>query len=333
MDIPPIGGSDAVYLTELSPRDKPWDAHKDQSRQVARRYDEGGYENYSKRIWDCAHSLQFALKPNEVGEVKFKLHAAKFCRVRFCPVCQWRRSMMWRSRFLKALPRVLEDYPKARFLFLTLTVKNCDLEDLRSQLARINKAWIALTKRKQFPAIGWVKSVEVTRGADGSAHPHLHCLLIVNPSYFTHGYWSQGLWTSQWKDCLKIEYNPVVNIKVVKDRKKKKEVPDVQVQVQEVPGVQRVPTDVLAGVLETLKYSVKPSDLAADSDWLIELTKQMHKTRSIGLGGILKEYLSEDEPEDLIHADLEEDLEVQKEDVKIIFDWAEIARKYARKSS
>jgi plasmid rolling circle replication initiator protein Rep len=344
MENPPIGGSNAAYLSELSPKDKPWDVHKEQSRAVASRYEQGGYEKYSKRIWECAQTLQFALRSNETGEVKFKLYAARFCRVRFCPVCQWRKSMMWRSRFIKVLPRILEERPKARFIFLTLTIKNCDLRDLRDTLARMNKAWKLLTLRKQFPAIGWVKSVEVTRGEDGTAHPHFHCLLLVHEGYFKRGYLSHATWTNLWKDCLKVEYNPIVNVKVVKDRKVKKSlsevyVPEVPVSDVLVPATAKVPEvpgvspDVLAGVLETLKYSVKPSDLAAEADWLIELTKQMHKSRAVGLGGIFKEYMSEDEPEDLIHTDTEEEEEVQEDDLKLIFDWAEMARRYAKKSA
>jgi plasmid rolling circle replication initiator protein Rep len=252
--------------------------------------------------------------------------------------------MMWRARFIKKLPLVLQEYPKTRFLFLTLTIKNCDLKELRATLARINKAWITLTKRKDFPAFGWLKAVEVTRGVDGTAHPHLHCLLLVKPSYFGLGYLSQAAWTALWKDCLGIEYDPVVNIKVVKDRKKKSKaevqelcVPEVQVgevpEVSEVPEVPGLSRDIMAGVLETLKYTVKPSDLAADPDWLIELTKQMHNTRAIGLGGVLKEYMSEKEPDDLIHGDLDEAEEILEEDMKLIFEWAEITKRYARQKA
>jgi len=40
-------------------------------------------------------------------------------------------------------------------------------------------------------------------------------------------------------------------------------------------------------------------------DWLIGMATQLHKTRAIATGGILKDYLKvlEDEPEDLIHVD------------------------------
>jgi plasmid rolling circle replication initiator protein Rep len=210
-------------------------------------------------------------------------------------------------------------------------MKNCELTDLRATLERMNKAWKLLTMRKGFPAIGWLKSVEVTRGEDGTAHPHLHCLLIVKPSYFTKGYLSHATWTALWKDCLKIEYPPIVNVKVVKDNKNNdNKVPEEVLQRQVGTSGTQVHPSIINALLETLKYSVKPSDLEAEADWLIELTKQMHKTRAIGLGGILKQYLSEKEPEDLIHDEDNEEAEVLEEECKIIFDWAEVARRYAK---
>ena len=53
--------------------------------------------------------------------------------------------------------------------------------------------------------------------------------------------------------------------------------------------------------------------------------------RSISLGGIIKEYLSEDEPEDLINADLEDNTDLDDEDYNLIFEWVNIIRKYAYK--
>jgi len=42
--------------------------------------------------------------------------------------------------------------------------------------------------------------------------------------------------------------------------------------------------------------------LVADREWFLELTRQLHKTRAIATGGVLKQYLREleQEPEDLI---------------------------------
>lgn len=95
----------------------------------------------------------------------------------------------------------------------------------------------------------------------------------------------------------------------------------------------------LEAVLETIKYSVKPSDVLRSQDeagedtnreWLVELTTQLYKTKSIATGGILKDYLQqlENEPEDLVHSEELLSSEVSNKSVSLIFRWIEFSRKY-----
>lgn len=237
---------------------------------------------------------------------------------------------MWRARAFKVLPKVIEDHPKSRFIFLTLTVKNCQLSDLKETLAWMNKSWTLFTKRKEWPAQGWIKSVEVTRSHDDSAHPHFHCLLMVPPSYFKGGaYLSQERWSEVWQACLKVDYTPMVNIQVIKPPK----------------GTQKGQEGaaMLTALCETLKYSVKPSDiligdekrLVSDKDWLVELTTQLHKTRAVATGGLLKTYMKEleEEPEDLIHVDEDGVSESDEQSPRVTFGWREKAKRYRLKES
>jgi hypothetical protein len=82
-------------------------------------------------------------------------------------------------------------------------------------------------------------------------------------------------------------------------------------------------------VCETLKYAVKPSDLLADPGWLGELTKQLQKTRAISIGGCLKEFFSEDDPEDLINGEIQEE-EKADDEMFLLFDWSSIVRRYKK---
>jgi plasmid rolling circle replication initiator protein Rep len=310
--------SESVYLSDQSEKDKPWDTHRGQAETVMALYDLGGFERYAERIRECSNRLQFALKLNEQGDVVFKLFAARFCRVRFCPVCQWRRCLMLVARFLKAMPKYLGDYPKLVPLFLTLTVRNPPVEDLRDTIGEMNRAFTRMTQRKVWPGEGWIKSVEVSKPkTEGEAHPHFHCLVFVKPSYFKgKGYITQQGWRELWQDCLRADYLPVVNVKRVKSKK---------------PASDDVIAGVAGGLVETLKYSIKPEDLVSSGDWLYAMTEQLHKTRAISIGGNLREYLKEDEPEDLINPDGEEvDIESDENTVKLIFDWATEVKRYAK---
>lgn len=305
-----------VYLSDLSERDKPWDKHRGQSETVGGLYRAGDYLRYQQRIKDCSRRLEFALIDDDSGDVAFHLESAKFCRVRFCPVCQWRRSLMWRARFYRAVPDYLAQHPKHRAVFLTLTVRNCAIADLRETVNDMNRAFKRMTERKTWPGQAWVKSLEVTRGADGSAHPHFHVLLFVRPSYFSTGYIKQADWRAYWQDCLRASYLPVVNVKTVKPPK----------------GETDPRTGLRVAIMETLKYGVKPDDLTSDGEWLCELTRQLHKTRAVSVGGKLRPYLREEEPEDLIHdEDSESELAATGDDPRIIFDWATEVKRYAQR--
>jgi hypothetical protein len=140
----------------------------------------------------------------------------------------------------------------------------------------MNASWKRLSELKKFPAIGFFKSLEVTRSKDGSAHPHFHILLMVNSSYFQGAsYIKQDKWVEMWKKALRVDYDPGAHIQAIKvlgDNDK-----------------------ILDAVKEVAKYTVKAEDLVIDDEWLIEYTRQVHKTRAISLGGILKKYLSDEE--------------------------------------
>jgi plasmid rolling circle replication initiator protein Rep len=335
--------SDDSYLSDISSQDKPWDTHRSNAQAVALLYAEANYQRYADRIKQCSQLLGFAFEAQDSSDLKIRLRQAKFCRVRFCPVCQWRREMMWRARFFQAVPKIMNDHPNDRWICLTLTVKNCPIAELRVTLGQMNKAWVRLSQRKEFPALGFVKSVEVTRAWDcydsskfvgthgktwvakwetehhkmlrleatDEAHPHFHCLLFVRKSYFTEPkYISQERWVELWKGALRVDYTPNVDVRAVKRAYGK--------------------TNTIGhAILETLKYSVKEADLIHDATWLQELTKQLHKTRAVSVGGILRQYISEEEPEDLIHAEDEENVEPDSA-VDIWFGWREMVQRYVK---
>lgn len=311
--------ADSFYLSDLSPCDKPWDSHRQTAEQVGQLYSQTDFTRYAGRIDGCSRFLEFALKIDDIGTFALKLQDTRFCRVRFCPVCQWRRSLMWRARFFQALPNILKDYPTSRFIFLTLTVRNCEITELRNTLRLMNKAWELLTKKKEFPAIGFVKTVEVTRSEDLTAHPHFHIILMVRESYFKRGYVSQAKWTEMWKDCLHVEYTPIVNAKAIKPPK----------NIKTYQG-SALDTAIIVALCETLKYSVKETDLLMDAAWLEQLTKQLHKTRAISVGGIFRQYLSDVDDGDLINTDISDDEASSEDDPRLWFGWREMVKRYAK---
>lgn len=300
-------GNNTPALSDLSERDKPWDKHKKNSDIVAGFYSTTReFKNYTERVNLCADLLCFRLAPDKYdGVYKLKLDTAKFCRVRTCPICSWRRSLRWKAKAIQVLPKIVSDYPNSRWLFVTLTVKNCEINNLRETLQWMHKGFKRLSELKCFPAVGWIKSVEVTKGRDGTAHPHFHCLMMVKSSYFKKGYISQKKWCQLWQDCLRIDYQPVLDIQAIKPHQS--------------------PTVLIP---EILKYQTKESDLVADRDWFLELTRQLHKTRAIAVGGVFREYFKNTErevEEDLIGKSEESDL---VDEGHLYFGWKRWEKKY-----
>lgn len=310
---------DRVLLRQVSPRDAKWDDRRAESDRAKELYSGTIHDALAGRIGGCSGKLVFGFDVGQDGKTKYKLHRAWFCRVRTCPVCQWRRSLMWRAKTIKILPKVVEDNPDHRFIFLTLTIRNCELTNLRATVDQMAAGWSRMTKRVAWPAHGWIRSLEVTRSKDGTAHPHFHCLLMVPSGYFAgKNYLSQQAWTDLWRSCMKLDYQPMVNVKAVKTK----------------PGSNQT---IVEAILETIKYTVKPDDLVGDGkqpteqdrEWLVELTTQLHKVRALATGGVLKEYLKEleQEPDDLIHVEQEPD-EEDYTIATVTFDWESKPKKY-----
>lgn len=315
------GAEPCVYLSEVSRKDKPWEEKKATNEQLQSIFESSQHEAKIARLQQCSVWLGFGWAAlGDSGELALKLKTANFCRVRGCPICDWRIAMKWRARAFEALPKVQQAYPDAAWLFLTLTVKNCPVEQTRATLQDMAQGWKNLMKLKDFPAIGYIRSTEITKGADSGVHPHFHILMMVKPSYFKKGYLSQANWTEKWQSCCRLNYTPIVHVKRVKTLKLESE-SDSESSLE----------NLLGAILETCKYSVKGSDLVGDSseaekEWTIELLSQIHKLRLVTVGGVIKQFMKDDEPDDLIGTDNTELID----DINVNFRWKTEQKKYQK---
>lgn len=296
-----------VYLSDVSPTDKTWDEHKSDAEMISLLYASSqDFKKYAYRIDKCSGILLFG-----AIDGKLILKKSEFCRCRYCAICQWRRAMLWRAVMFQKLPEITAMYPTHRWVFLTLTVRNCAVSELRDTLNDMNKSWQRLTQTKAFKDVvaGFIRTTEVTRSIKGEAHPHFHAMLLVKPNYFGKGYIKQNQWVEMWAKALRVDYMPSVNVKAVKA----------------LDGEQ-----LSKAICETLKYSVKPSDLSVESDngtWLYDMTRQTHKMRFIATGGVLKGVLK---PEEKITNDdmLNIGENVETDDRRIAFVYRPSRRRY-----
>lgn len=357
------------FLSDVSLQDKPWDSHKafcDDVSVPLLASEKLSHQKQGKRINECSQNLEFGwvLVSTGTGELKLRLKYAWFCRVRYCPICQWRRALMWVSRFFDAFPRIYAAYPTMRYIMLTLTVRNCAISELRAVVDLMSKSFQRLSQRKDFPALGFVRSLEVTRGKDGSAHPHFHVLLAVPPSYFGHSYLSKDKWSVLWLESLHLEksetdwardwfgllseqegilnalnpdrkkyaknkYLPVCDVRIVKEKLKKAKLVE-GLPLSETESTMPEPMKALmSAITETIKYTTKPADMVKEKAWLLEMVDQMRNVRAVALGGIFKQFLKETETEqDLITPSEADIAEAKTNEGGFMFGWRSRLKRY-----
>lgn len=217
---------------------------------------------------NCGNYLKFGI----LVDGSSKIVDANFCRQRLCPSCAFRRSHKAYSNISRVLDFV-EQNSNNQFLFLTLTIRNVSGLNLSSALDAMAIGFKRFldAKGKSGRFSGVIRTTEVTVSDDGSFHPHYHCILAVPPSYFSRAaglYWTTSDFSRAWRECLGIEYDPVVDVRAVFTRE--------------------------GSIKEVAKYAVKPSSLFSGGPLDVEervlyLQRGLHRRRLLSYTGVFGE--------------------------------------------
>lgn len=304
-----------IFLKDVNKngRDNKWKERKKSSLKLAESYKRLGYKKYY-RVLDCSTYLEFKYF---LDTEEKKLNRANFCRVRLCPMCGWRRSLKVFGQVSKVMDYVEENY-NYKYIFLTLTVRNCYGEDLKDTLDLMTKSFSKLSRRKAFKKAikGYFRSLEVTHNKkDNSYHPHFHLILAVNESYFTDTryYLSQKDWIQLWRESLKVDYEPIVDVRRLRKNKGKE-------------------------VAEVAKYTVKSDDFLikdekgnvqkdVTDDVVKTLDRALHRKRLTSFGFAFRDIhrnlnLDDAENGDLVDTDNDEDLRDDLAYVILRYQWS-----------
>lgn len=253
---------------------------------LAESYERLGFVRKAARVKECGSFLRFVECPS--GHTK-RLTGANFCRVRLCPMCSWRRSLV-NAHSVALVAHTANERESLSWLFLTLTVKNVKGSELSKTLDQMFDGWNRLMQRRNVKAaiVGWFRALEVTRNRKKDEyHPHFHVLLAVRPLYFkSESYIKQAEWVDMWRDTLRVDYKTVVDIRKVKPKK------DVQDTVERVRALE-------SAIVETAKYPTKfktiliEGDTKATDKSVEVLDTALHGRRLLAYGGLLKKIAKE----------------------------------------
>lgn len=211
-------------------KERPWRKHKLENEKLLEWIiDE--LENKNP-ILNISQSYEFDqcggwLLFNRFKDKSLKLKSARFCKSRVCPICNWRRSL----KLFSQVHRMIDELNKVdnfNYLFLTLTLKNCYHDELEGTINKVNYAFKQFCKKVKIKKMlmGYMKAIEITYNkVDCSYHPHLHCILQAPASYYKNYknadrdriYVTHSEFRQAWKECLKVDYDPQVNIKKIED--------------------------------------------------------------------------------------------------------------------
>jgi plasmid rolling circle replication initiator protein Rep len=322
-------------------KERPWREKKMSAEQLSFAFDELDRDK-AERLRECADILLF----NERPDGKKSLHSMNSCRVRLCPMCGWRRSLKTYYNVDKVM-QGLESEKTFGYIFLTLTVRNIYGDELTAVMDEMMLGWNQFTKYKAYQRAvkGSYRGLEVSHDVEpvitekmymrsrkyydklglkvgddnpnyDKYHPHFHCLLTVNESYFTDPayYLDKKEWTAMWRKAMRLDYDPVVDVRRVKGNTAK-------------------------AVAEVAKYTVKEGDYIVPKNWELTietvklLDEALHKRRLMTYGGKMKEWhkklnLQDEMDGDLVHVD--DEAGNNETDRKSAFVWVTGYNQYLR---
>lgn len=309
----------------------------------------GYYKKLTERIYYCLHLCDDLLGSTFADKIQ-KLHdcgtlvcvdesgcvvSANFCRLRFCPMCQKRRSLRIASDFKK----IMEYLSNFAWVHLVLTVPNCQAHELRSVLDDMQIASSRLFRfeplQKAFKGIA--RCTEITYNSTRKDyHPHFHCLIAVNKSYFKSRYYLpveyiRKLWT--------VVYNAHVSGIKVRSRGDKYFFDmldgfDFDIDTLYQCNISKADTSAVA---EIAKYCVKPLEIDGVSGAklyrpLEVIYRALHGRRLVQTYGVIKEAsqalrVDFDTFEDYIVSDKSDSNSLDKTNVRS-YNWNRTLSKY-----
>ena len=300
----------------------PWLPRKLQTIRLDRLYRRAKLWRYAERAKYCSSWLEYLV---DTGGEK-QLHRFNACGLRLCPLCGARRAKRAAHLLTQVLDMVQAEHPGTRYIFLTLTVRSVPGDKLGETITKLTEAWAKLRRNRRFERAvqGWFRAIEITAKSSGiwvdtttgevrerqSYHPHIHAILAVPANY---GDPAAGLyikteeWVARWRRSLKVDYDPVCDVRAAKSKKGEKANADA--------------------AIEAAKYATKDSEYisVANEDVavqrVVDYTRALKGRRLTAYGGWLmdaaKVLKAEDlETGDLVHLDddeIREDLAVMVE--------------------
>lgn len=205
------------------------------------------YKKRSYRMKECSRFITLSVCPDCNRSIA---SSATLCRDRVCPSCAWRLSAKQSAEMLQTLSFIndIEDYTA---LFLTLTVRNCEVDQLSPTLEMMSRAWNRMLARRKNREIikGTARSVEITYNHTAKTfHPHYHIILLVEKDARSVSQLS-AYFNKEWQTATNVIYQPITDLRKIENRTM------CEYDKKDAEYYKKA-------ILETFKYTIKDDSLA-----------------------------------------------------------------------
>lgn len=261
-------------------------------------------KTYGSRMQECSryyHSNNFKiletceLRERIKGEKLSKVNPTRTCKLMTCPTCSKIKSGKLAFAINTARTELMELVPNTRnhkYYMLTLTVRNPQISQLKPMVTLMQKAINDMLLKSEHNKIysplrknllGSLKSLEFfgSNTKQGEAHPHFHILLAFDGTFKTKDL-NKSLLLNMWQHAMKDKSLSIDAIDFRQIRSRSKTLDD---------GTKVILNAFTAGLYETIKYALKPTDFLklSNSDSISFIT-QIQKTRQYSTSGIFTQY-------------------------------------------
>lgn len=160
---------------------------KKENINLSKIYQKIGQQDRAHRVAFCC-SYRYMLVDSE--QRAHNVHTVR-CRDRNCVECQRIKSYVYQERLKRtAIEKIKSDFKTDEFLFLTFTLKNPKVTQMRKAMRTMSQAFGMLTRRKPYSEIfrGGIRTFEVTRNyaerLKNHCHPHIHAIAQTKSDVF-----------------------------------------------------------------------------------------------------------------------------------------------------
>lgn len=240
----------------------------------------------AEKLHHCWTRLEFYKRYGKTTENRLKkdirLVYANSCKIRLCPACAWRRSLKLFKINKQIFNYIKERDKTAKYIFLTLTLKNCYEDELNKTIDLLLNSFNKMTRRKCIKQAwrGYIRTLEVNYNQETNTyHPHLHILILVSKNYFNKNiYMTTKDYANLFAEICGIDYTPITYVETA-NKNSLAEVSKYCTKFSNIFQIQNKNT--FDNVVEVLDGALLNRRLVSYGFWFKEIKKELKLSEEI----------------------------------------------------